>query len=79
MICSEKPEDKKNHLGYIDLMSKSLNLMAYRISALTIELYKPDIVINISKDAYGIYDFHKAKEIIEAGVRATRRAMNNQQ
>jgi len=69
------PANKPEHLGYFELMSKSLNLMIHQISALTIDLYKPDILINVSKDAYGIYDFHKSAEIIELGASATRSAL----
>ena len=71
----QAPEDKPYHLGYFELMSKSLNLMIHQISELTIELYKPDILINVSKDSFGIYDFHKSAEIIEMGADATRETL----
>jgi NTE family protein len=73
-VLKSKPE----HLGYFDLMSKSLNLMIHQMSALTIELYKPDIVINISKDSFGIYDFHKTAEIIEEGARMAREVLEKE-
>jgi len=41
--------------------------MLQRNSELTIELYKPDILINVSKNSFGLYDFHKSAEIIEKG------------
>jgi NTE family protein len=74
---SDKPieDNKPEHLGYFDLISKGINLMTQQISALTIELYKPDILINVSKDAFNIYDFHKSGEIIENGANCTRDAL----
>jgi NTE family protein len=69
------PDERPEHLGYFELMSKSLNLMISQISALTIDLYKPDILINVSKDNCGIYDFHRSAEIIEMGASAARKAI----
>ena len=71
-------KNKHEHLGYIDLTRKSLNLMIHQLSALTIELYKPDIVINISKDSFGIYDFHKSAEIIEMGANAAKEVLKKE-
>jgi len=71
------PDEKPGHLGYFELMSKSLNLMISQISAITIELYKPDILINVSKDNCGIYDFHRSEEIIEMGASAARKVINS--
>jgi NTE family protein len=42
-----------------------------KISDLTLEKHKPDLLINISKESFGTYDFYKAKEIIKEGERAT--------
>ena len=70
-----EPDNKPGHLNYFDLMSKSINLMIQQISELTIDLYKPDILINVSKDSAGIYDFHKAAEIIETGADAARESL----
>lgn len=70
-------ENKPDHLNYFELMSKSINLMIQRNSDLTIELYKPDILINISKNCFGIYDFHKTADIIEEGARRTRKVLDN--
>jgi NTE family protein len=70
-----EPENKPERLNYFELMSRSINLMIQQISELTIDLYKPDIVINVSKNASGVYDFHKAEEIIEAGASAAREAL----
>lgn len=70
-------KNKLEHLGYFEVMLRSINLMLQRNSELTIELYKPDILINISKNSSSIYDFHKTAEIIEAGASAARDVLGN--
>ena len=72
------PKTKPEHLGYFEVMVKSLNLMMQRNSELSIELYKPDILINISKNSFGIYDFHKSAEIIEEGARMAREVLGKE-
>lgn len=61
--------EKRRHtsLGIFNLTNKSIGIMQCRISELVIERSKPDIVINLSKDAFGIFDFYKAAEIISYG------------
>jgi len=63
-------------LNYYDLLSESGRLMIQQISAMTIEMYRPDILIRIPMDSYGAFQFYKSGEIIEAGGRATRNALS---
>ena len=44
--------------------------MLNQIAALTLKDHKVDIMIQISKESYGTYDFYKAGEIIREGERA---------
>ncbi len=76
--ATPEPKTKPEHLGYFEVMVKSLNLMMQRNSELTIELYKPDILISISKNSYGIYDFHKTAEIIEEGARVAKEVLDKE-
>ena len=62
-------------LNYYSLLTESVGLMVQQLSALTIEMCRPDIIIRVSKDAYGTFDFHKSEEIIEAGAIAARKAL----
>jgi NTE family protein len=68
-------EERVEHLGFFDLMTKSFDLTQDKLTALTIEFYKPDIVVNISRDACGIFEFYRANEIIECGRRAFHEAI----
>ena len=61
------PKSKNEKLGYFDLINKSISLLTDHISNLSIEKYPPDILIEVSHDACGTYDFYKAEELVEIG------------
>lgn len=69
------PKVAENQLNYYTLLSQSGSLMIQQISAMTIEMYPPDILIQIPINSYGPYHFYKSEEIIQAGVLATRKAL----
>lgn len=58
--------DKKS-IGYISMLSNISTIMLTRIAQLSIEIYKPDIVINIPADSAGTFEFYKAEELITLG------------
>ena len=70
------PKNHKDNIGIINLSSKSISLMLRKISDLTMNQCQTDLAINISRDAFGTYDFYKAKEIIEEGANAAERALS---
>ncbi len=70
------PKNKKEKLGYFNLITETIGLMLFQISTLTLQNYQPDVLINISRYACGNYDFYKAGEIIEVGKKATIEAIN---
>lgn len=41
--------------------------MQIKLTQTAIEKYKPEIVVNISKDSYDIFEYHCAEELIEYG------------
>lgn len=61
------PSDKKEKLGYFNLINKTISTMTNHISRSTIEKYPPDILIQVSRDACGTFDFYKAEEMVEVG------------
>ena len=61
------PLNKKDNIGYFNLINKTISLMIYRMSEVLLQQYKPDITIEFSKDLCGIFDFFKAKELVETG------------
>lgn len=66
----------KHSLGYYSLLSKSTSAMMHRIAELSIEKFKPDIVLSIPYDSANTFDFYKAKELIELGEKVTRKALS---
>jgi NTE family protein len=74
-----KAEETVEKLGYFDILNKSYDLTQDRLTELMIEVHKPDLVIDISRDACGVFEFYRANEIIEAGREAFRKAHANKQ
>jgi len=62
-----KAEENIERLGWFDLLNKSYDLTQDRLTELMIQVYQPDIVVNISRDACGVFEFYRAAEIIETG------------
>lgn len=68
-------EDKKS-IGYIKLVELSMDTMVRKIAELSIEKYKPDILINLPSDSAGLFDFDKSEELIKIGRIQTEKALN---
>jgi len=65
------PKNKKDEIGLFSLNNRSISIMLNQIAALTLRNYHIDIMVSISKESFGTYDFYKAAEIITEGERAT--------
>jgi NTE family protein len=70
------PKNKNDQVGYFNLVNKSISLMTHQISQLTIEKYPPDILINVSREAFETYEFYKAQDIIKEGELAVTRFLS---
>lgn len=70
-----KAEETVEKLGFFDLMNKSYDLTSDRLTDLMIEIHKPDLVVEISRDACGVFEFYRANEIIEEGRSAFKKAL----
>ena len=53
--------------GFFDIISKSLDAMQSTIAAFKLASYTPDLIIEIPKNISTIYEFERAKELIEIG------------
>ncbi len=56
--------------GFIDILNTSYDLTQEKLMQLTVEKYKPGILVEIPRNICGLFDFHKAADIIEAGRQA---------
>lgn len=77
-LSNHIPKSKKDDIGIFNLTNRSISIMLNQITNLTLEKQKVDINITLSKDAFGTYDFYKAKEIIEEGEMAAMQALSMQ-
>ncbi|NOX84540.1 MAG: phospholipase [Chlorobi bacterium] len=71
------PSNKKDSMGYFELMTETTALMLSQIAKLNLELNPPDLLIEISRQVCGTFEFHKATELVEAGRIAARKALEN--
>ncbi|WP_295937198.1 patatin-like phospholipase family protein [uncultured Alistipes sp.] len=65
----------KKSLNYYKVLTASSDIMQQHISRLMSALYKPDLLIELPADSFGVFEFYRAKEIVEAGRLATRAAL----
>ncbi len=61
------PSHHDEDLGYFNLISRTIELMTWRIDELSLEKYRPDLLIEISRESSSIWDFYKAEELVELG------------
>lgn len=67
----------KSSKGYYSLLSSATSAMIHRISKMSIEKHKPDLVIDIPHDSANTFDFYRAKELIELGENSAKEAILN--
>ena len=65
------PKNKKESHGYFSLINDTSSLMLAQITKLSLELNPPDVLIQISRNSCGTFDFYKAGELIEIGKKTT--------
>ncbi len=63
--------------NYASILSKVTTMMLQVNAFSAIELYKPDIVINIPRSSAGTFDFHKSEELIRIGQLATQKSIRD--
>jgi NTE family protein len=65
-----KSKEATEHLGYFDILNDSFDLMQDRLTEVLIEIHKPDIVVSISRDTCGTFEFYRTDELIKVGEHA---------
>jgi len=61
--------------GVFELTIRSFETMQNAISAVKLAAYRPDVVIDVPRDACAAHEFHRARELIELGHRLAEEAM----
>ncbi len=67
----------KEKINFFNLLYKSTALMTMTLSVMTIEKYQPDLLVSVSHDAAGNFEFYKVRELIEAGREAAKKSIES--
>jgi len=54
-------------IGMLDVVSRSIETMQHSISRFRMAAYNPDYLVEIPINACGLFDFHRAQEMIDLG------------
>ncbi len=65
-------------LNYYKVLIASSQIMQQHITQLMCRLYRPDVLVQMPADSYGMFEFYRSAELIEAGRAATRVALARQ-
>jgi NTE family protein len=60
-------QNKHKKMGFFDVLTSSMWLYQEKITEQNIEIWHPDVLVNISRHACDIFAFHRAEELIEYG------------
>lgn len=75
---SEKDaKSQEERLSHFNLIDKTISLMMYHMAQISLKQFTPDLLIEVSRDSCGTFDFFKAGELVEMGRYATEMALNN--
>lgn len=72
----DEKADSSLYSPYGGSLLQASDMMIERISRLTVELYKPRLLIEVPAAAYGILEFYRAPEIMELGRAAAAQALD---
>ena len=64
------------NLNYYTVLSRASRMMIHQNSILMAELMKPDILVDIQMDKYGVFDFYKSEKIVALGQKKMSQAIN---
>jgi NTE family protein len=74
--AGKSPQIREEKMGYYRLIDKTISLMTDHMAKIHLKDHEPDLLIEISHDACGTFDFYKASEMIEMGREATISALD---
>jgi NTE family protein len=66
-IFNSNKEEKKKTPSYLFIVDKSIDIMQDKICSLIKDHYKPDIMVDISRECSSTFEFDRAQELIETG------------
>lgn len=75
-LKDKQSSSNEEKLGYFELLDKTISTMTHHMAQLSLKQYAPDILIEVSRDSCGTYDFYKAEELVSMGREATVAALD---
>ncbi len=72
----EVEESSEEKIGYFDLIMRSVQLMQHRLTTYALARTPADVLIQISKDCATVFEFYRAKELIEYGREVCAKALD---
>ena len=66
----------EERMSYFNLIDRTVSLMTNHMAQMSMKNFPPDVMIEISRDACGTFDFFKAGEMLEMGRAATVHALD---
>ena len=63
----EEKEEDDSDMGIVSILNQSSSMMIQTNADLTLQLYPPDVLVRIAKNAYGTMEFYKYDEIVALG------------
>ena len=71
-ILPHGSEEKPSHsheerMSYFNLIDKTVSLMTDHMAQMSLKHFSPDVLIEVSRDSCGTFDFYKASEMVELG------------
>jgi NTE family protein len=67
--------ESEHEPGWIDTLTQSLDLMQQNLSSFRLAADRPDLVVEVPRNASAVYEFYRASELIELGRERTERAL----
>lgn len=63
----DEEKDDDSDMGIVSILNQSSSMMIQTNADLTLQLYPPDVLVRIAKNAYGTMEFYKYDEIVALG------------
>lgn len=71
----KREKETLEKLNFFDLIVKSYDMTQDRLTEMMIDVYKPDVTVNIGRESCGVFEFFRAKEMIDEGRKALHKAL----
>jgi NTE family protein len=69
-------EGRESEPGWMDTLTQSLDLMQDNLTGFRLAADRPDLVIEVPRNASAVYEFYRASELIELGRERARQALS---